>query len=238
MDDKCTSVCVVCFSFVFGPVSIQHREQNEDRPSFQMNKLIRTNAQNKWIFLDNVIKSNVFDSWYFCRWWPVNFSSFVMVIAIIVFQFSSGAGDFFYLFYFSCVFCRSSSKDLPHTLTIHFSPFVCLCVCMPFKKQHSSNYFERKEMTIESIMSRHWRLQKTSIVVFNVLKKIPSMDLRNGQKSSCNIWLRHSICRELVSESSVCVCFFFVGAGTMFVFLFRVAGFHLFIIRSFSWRNH
>lgn len=131
MDDKCTSVCVVCFSFVFGPVSIQHREQNDDRPSFQMNKLIRTNAQNKWIFLDNVIKSNVFDSWYFCRWWPVNFSSFVMVIAIIVFQFSSGAGDFFYLFYFSCVFFVVL---LPKIFRIHW-PYifrllcVSLCVC-------------------------------------------------------------------------------------------------------------
>lgn len=115
---------------------------------------------------------------------------------------------FFFLFHFSCVFFVIL---FPKIFRMHWSyifRLLCVCVCMPFKKQHSSNYFERKEMTIESIMSRHWRLQKTSIVVFNVLKKIPSMDLRNGQKSSCNIWLRHSICRELVSEGSVCVFYF------------------------------
>lgn len=68
------------------------------KPSFQMNKLIRTNAPNKWIFLDNVIKSN--------RLWVVFGAAgsisasqaslglkwiqcFVLVFAVIVFQFFS-----------------------------------------------------------------------------------------------------------------------------------------------------
>lgn len=85
-----------CMDFV-GLVEILYH-WIRSKPSFQMNKLIRTNAQNKWIFLDNVIKSN--------RLWVVFGAAgsisasqaslglqwiqcFVLVIAVIVFQFFS-----------------------------------------------------------------------------------------------------------------------------------------------------
>lgn len=131
-------------------------------PSFQMNKLIRTNAQNKWIFLDNVIKSKPCLTG--CRLFFTVFGGggscfgiwFILIIAIIVFQFFSLYFRSFFFFTFDSSFeARSRYQSIFFCLTLRKK---CLFCAMPFEEEtkniHNNihpNYFRTYRNRIDNV---------------------------------------------------------------------------------------
>lgn len=81
------------------------------KPSFQMNELIRTNAQNKWIYLDNLIYLSYFLIEIIFRVYAIYLElyAFAMVLGFIVWQSA----------YSSCHFVQLIDALL--VLAIHFT---------------------------------------------------------------------------------------------------------------------